>query len=98
MTAVTFIDGTVIPTLWLNDVNTLVWSVFGGAVNPAAARSALGIVLNNYALVGTNNDITSLAALTTALSRAQGGAGLVTNTALGDADATLSALGPIHCE
>lgn len=43
MASTTFSSGTVIPSTWLNDVNSLVWGVFGGATTALAARTALGI-------------------------------------------------------
>lgn len=44
MVSITFTDGvTVIPAAWLNDVNDLVYDVFGGATTVATARTALGL-------------------------------------------------------
>lgn len=43
MASTTFSAGTPITSTWLNDVNTLVWSVFNGATTTTAARNALGI-------------------------------------------------------
>lgn len=44
MASITFTDQvTVVPAAWLNDVNTVVWSVFNGATTVALARTALGL-------------------------------------------------------
>jgi len=44
MASTTFVDlVTVINTAWLNDVDALVWDVFGGATTAALARTALAI-------------------------------------------------------
>lgn len=44
MPSTTFVDKvTTINTAWLNDVNSLVWTVFNGATTPALARTALSL-------------------------------------------------------
>ena len=44
MSSISFTDYvTVIPATWLNDVNTVVWTIFGGATTVAGARHALGL-------------------------------------------------------
>ena len=54
MAATDFANGTVIPTNWLNDVDAVVWDIFGGATTAALARVALGLpsgwpgVINQY--------------------------------------------------
>lgn len=53
MASITFGSGTTIPSVWLNDVNNLVWGVFSGATTPALARTALG--LGSMALQNSNN-------------------------------------------
>src|SRR3990172_3697830 len=54
MAAIDFANGTVILTNWLNDVDAVVWDIFGGATTAALARVALGLpsgwpgVINQY--------------------------------------------------
>lgn len=44
MASTTFVDNiTVVEASWLNDVNGVVWTVFGGASTVGAARTALGL-------------------------------------------------------
>jgi len=43
MASTSFSTGTTITSVWLNDVNNLVWGVFNGATTPALARTALGV-------------------------------------------------------
>lgn len=61
---------TIIPSAWLNDVNTLVWTVFNGATTAALARTALGLGTiatqnaNAVAITGGTIDNTSVGATT----------------------------------
>jgi len=56
MAAQVFVDkSTVIPTAWLNDVNTTVWTVLNGATTAALARTALGSTATGDALFTTAN-------------------------------------------
>lgn len=70
MASITFSSGTTITSVWLNDVNNLVWGVFNGATTPALARTALGVTPTGadttYAFRA--NNLSDLANLTTARS------------------------------
>lgn len=90
MASITFIDKvTVIGTAWLNEVNTLVHTIFGGATTNDQARSNLGAATR-----GANSDITSIGGLTTPLSITQGGTdattALAARTNLGITESDLS--------
>lgn len=67
MASTVFSSGTLITSVWLNDVNGVVWTLFGGATTAAAGRTALGL--------GT------LAVLNSPLSSASGGTGVANNSA-----------------
>lgn len=85
MASTTYVDKTtVINTAWLNDVNTLTWTVFNGATTAALARTALG--LGSLAVLSSVNNSNWSG---TALSITNGGTGQIT------AGAALSALGGI---
>ena len=43
MASINYLSGTVIPSTWLNDVDAVVWDIFGGASTVLGARSALGL-------------------------------------------------------
>ena len=43
MSTINFTVGSRIETAWLNDVDALVWDVFGGATTVAAAKAVLGL-------------------------------------------------------
>lgn len=66
MASLTFSSGTVIPSTWLNDVNTLTWGVFNGATTPALARTALSLgsaaLLSSSAILQTSNNLSELTA------------------------------------
>lgn len=42
MASTTFSAGTTITSVWLNDVNGVIWTLFGGATTATAGRTALG--------------------------------------------------------
>lgn len=79
MSSTTFVDKTtVVPTDWLNDVNGVVWTLFGGTTSPSTARSALGLgtistqAANNVAITGG-----TISGLASPLQVADGGTGAV---------------------
>lgn len=43
MASTSFVTGTTITSIWLNDVNSVVWGIFNGATTVAQALTALGI-------------------------------------------------------
>lgn len=85
MASTTFIDKvTVINNAWLNDVNGVVWTLFGGATSASAGRTALGLGTlatqnaNAVAITGgTISGLTSLTGLLSPLQVADGGTGAV---------------------
>lgn len=92
MASTTFVDKvTVVPTDWLNDVNGVVWTLFGGTSVPATARTALGLgtiatqAANSVAITGgtiAGTTITggTVASLSSPLAVASGGTGVTTST------------------
>lgn len=85
MSSTTFVDkSTVINTAWLNDVNGVVWTLFGGSSSASAARTALGLgtistqAANNVAITGG-----TITGLGTPLPVASGGTASSTATGSG---------------
>ena len=77
--------------MWWADTTTGLLKVRNAGNTAWVTVGTLASAYFGLARAGTNTDILSLGGLTTALSRVQGGVGLVTNTALADAAATLTA-------
>lgn len=86
MASTTFVDKvTVINTPWLNDVNGVVWTLFGGATTASAGRTALGLgtiaTQNANAVAITGGTISGLGSPLPVLS---GGTGVTTSTGTGN--------------
>lgn len=86
MSSTTFVDkSTVINTNWLNDVNGVVWTLFGGTTSPATARTTLGLgtmaTQAASAVAITGGTITGLG---TPLPVTSGGTGVTTATGTGN--------------
>lgn len=86
MASTTFVDKvTVINTNWLNEVNGVVWTLFGGSSSASAARTSLGLgtiatqAANNVAITGG-----TITGLGTPLPVASGGTGVTTSTGTGN--------------
>lgn len=103
MSSTNFSSGVTITSLWLTDVNTLVWGVFAGANTASSARVALNISATGadttYAFRANNlSDLVSTSTARTNLGAAAAGlataSGLTINTArlLGRTTASVGAL------
>lgn len=94
MSSITFVNGTVVPPAWLNDANTLIYTVFNAAGTAAAARTALGLgtmaTQNASAVAITGGTMNGVAITSGTMSGTT-----VTNTTITAVDSTFSIVNSI---